>query len=129
MNYSIERSFSNTSFEEIIKKTTEALKSEGFGILNEIDMKATLKQKINEDIKPYKVLGACNPSFAHKALLADDNIGVFLPCSVVVKQNDMDGIDVAVVNPAFLSNAVANPELEQLMHQLNDKIRLVMERI
>lgn len=129
MNYSLEKELNNISFEDAIIKITNALKLEGFGILNEIDMKATLKKKIDEDIKPYMVLGACNPTFAHKALLADDKIGVFLPCSVVVKENKNGSIGVTVVNPSFLSDVVDSEELKQLMLQLDDKMRKVMEEL
>ncbi len=86
MNYYIKTTLENCSFEEAIKRTTEAFKQEGFGVLTHIDMKATLKNKLNVDIDNYEILGACNPPYAHKALQAEDKIGLMLPCNVIVQQ-------------------------------------------
>ena len=85
MDYYFKKELDNISFEQAIEKTTEALKKEGFGVLTEIDIKATLKKKLDVDFRNYKILGACNPGFAYKALLAEDNIGNMLPCNVIVK--------------------------------------------
>ncbi len=89
------------SFDEAIEKVTDALKSEGFGILTEIDVKETLKKKLDVDFRPYKILGACNPPFAHKALEAEDKIGAMLPCNVIVQQLD-DGVEIAALLQFYL---------------------------
>jgi len=93
----------NESFEGAIEKVTEALKAEGFGILTEIDVRATLKKKLDVDFRPYKILGACNPPFAHKALLAEDKIGTMLPCNVIVQDKGNGAVEVAAIDPATSS--------------------------
>lgn len=122
MHYTLGKTISNISFKEAIDKVTAALKAEGFGILNTIDMKATLKSKIDKDIKPYVVLGACNPNFAYHALQSESKIGVFLPCSVIVKENDDTNIEVAVINPNVLGEVVDNPQLKPMMAELQQKM-------
>jgi len=97
-------------FDEAIEKVTEALKGEGFGILTEIDVKETLKKKLDVDFRPYIILGACNPPFAHKALEAEDKIGTMLPCNVIVQKLD-DGVEVAAVDPVASMKAVENDQL------------------
>src|SRR5210317_1409830 len=100
------------TFDEAINKVTEELKKEGFGVLTEIDVKAALKKKINVDFRKYRILGACNPTFAHKALNAEDKIGTMLPCNVIVQEKDDGKIEVAAINPIASMKAVQNPELE-----------------
>jgi uncharacterized protein (DUF302 family) len=89
MDYYFNKTIKGT-FEEVIDKVTKGLKEEGFGILTEIDIKATMKKKLDVDFKKYKILGACNPPFAHKALLAEDKIGTMLPCNVIVQELKME---------------------------------------
>ncbi len=86
MKYYFQKTMTGVSFDEAIEKVTEELKKEGFGILTEIDVQATLKKKLDVDFRKYRILGACNPPFAHKALLEEDNIGTMLPCNVIVQQ-------------------------------------------
>ena len=99
MNYYFNKVLIGTSFDEAIEKVGEELKKEGFGILNEIDIKETLKKKIDVDFKKYKILGACHPHFAHKALLSEDKIGLFLPCNVVVEEHENGDVEVSIVDP------------------------------
>ena len=128
MKYYHEKTLKNISFDEAIEKVTDALKEEGFGILTEIDVKETLKKKLDEDFRPYRILGACNPPFAHKALLAEDKIGAMLPCNVIVQQSD-DGIEVAVVDPVASMQAVENKELAEIAKEIQSKLKSVIESL
>tara|TARA_B100001115_G_scaffold172409_1_gene155597 strand:+ start:274 stop:636 length:363 start_codon:yes stop_codon:yes gene_type:complete len=118
----------NSSFDEVIEKVTEALKKEGFGVLTEIDVQSTLKKKLDEDFRPYRILGACNPPFAHKALLAEDKIGAMLPCNVIVQQRDKE-IEVAAVDPVASMQAVENDKLEGIAKEIRNKLRSVIESL
>jgi len=115
----------HTSFDESIDKVTAALKEEGFGVLTEIDVKATLKNKLDVDFKPYRILGACNPPFAYKALQAEDKIGAMLPCNVIVIQQD-DGIEVAAIDPISSMQAVENSSLGDVAGQVQAKLKKVI---
>lgn len=128
MKYYHEKTLKNISFDEAIKKVTDALKEEGFGILTEIDVKETLKKKLDEDFWPYIILGACNPSFAHKALLAEDKIGAMLPCNVIVQQCD-DGVEVAAVDPVASMQAVDNKDLAEIAKEIQSKLKSVIESL
>jgi uncharacterized protein (DUF302 family) len=97
MKYYLSKSLANVTFEEAIQKVTELLKEEGFGILTEIDIKATLKKKLDVEFYNYKILGACNPPFAYKALLAEDKIGTMLPCNVIVQEKVAGKVEVSAV--------------------------------
>ena len=99
------------SFEEVIDKVTQGLKEEGFGILTEIDVTATLKKKLDVNFKKYRILGACNPPYAHKALQAEDKIGTMLPCNVIVQEVEEGVVEVAAVNPMASMQAVENEKL------------------
>ena len=111
MSYYISNIVKNGSFDEAVEKVTEELKKEGFGVLTEINVSETLKKKIDVDFKKYKILGACNPQFAYKALSAEDKIGVFLPCNVVVEENDNGDIEVSAVDPIASMMSVKNDAL------------------
>lgn len=117
------------SYEEAIEKTREALKTEGFGVLTEIDVKATLKQKIDVDFPRYVILGACNPQFAHKALLAEAHIGAMLPCNVVVRENEQGQIEIFAVDPVASMRAVENGELEPVAQLVQQKLKAVIDSI
>ena len=125
MKYYYEKILKNISFEEAIQKVTAALKEEGFGILTEIDVQATLKNKLNEDFRPYRILGACNPPFAHKALMAEDKIGAMLPCNVIIQQSN-DGIEVAAVDPVASMLAVDNKDLAKIAEEIRAKLKAVI---
>lgn len=117
------------SFENGIKRVTEALKSEGFGILTEIDLKATLKKKLDVDFYNYTILGACNPPFAYKALLAEDKIGTMLPCNVIVQEKIKGQIEISAVDPAASMQAVDNKELVEIATEIRDRLKKVIEQI
>lgn len=110
------------SFDETIEKVTAELKNEGFGVLTEIDVTATLKKKLDVDFRRYRILGACNPPFAHKALSAEANIGVLLPCNVVVQETEDNKIQVSVVNPMESMQAVNNPALGEIAAEVSNKL-------
>ncbi|MFC2139451.1 DUF302 domain-containing protein [Bacteroidota bacterium] len=117
------------SFEESIEKITEELKKEGFGILTEIDVQATLKKKLDVDFRKYKILGACNPPFAHKALEAEPHIGVLLPCNVIVQETEEGKVDVALVNPMESMKAVSNPELGDIAREVSERLSKVLQNL
>jgi|TARA_R100000005_G_C4992891_1_gene200046 uncharacterized protein (DUF302 family) len=128
MKYYFEKTLKDTGFEEAIEKVTDALKVEGFGILTEIDVKETLKKKLDEDFRPYKILGACNPPFAHKALLAEDKIGAMLPCNVIVQQTE-NGVEIAAVDPVASMQAVENKDLEGIANEIQSKLRAAIDSL
>jgi uncharacterized protein (DUF302 family) len=119
----------NLNFEEAINKVTEELKKEGFGILTEIDVKATMKKKLDVDFRNYKILGACNPPFAYQALKAEDKIGLMLPCNFIVQEKDNGKVEVSCVNPTITMNNVKNPNLESLANDVKNKLINVINNI
>jgi len=128
MSYYISK-LSDLNFEETLAKVEEELKIEGFGILTEIDVKATLKKKINVDFKKYKILGACNPPIAYEALSAEDKIGVLLPCNIIVEENDENQVEVAAVNPMDAMSTVGNEALAEIANTVTTKLQNVIDRI
>ncbi len=116
-------------FEEVINKVTKALKEEGFGILTEIDIKDTLRKKLDIDFRNYKILGACNPPFAHKALLAEDKIGTMLPCNVIVQQIDANTVEVAAINPMASMMAVKNDNLNDIAEEVTSKLKNAIDSL
>ncbi len=119
----------NTDFNKAIDKVTGELKKQGFGIVSEIDVKKTLKKKLNIDFKKYKILGACNPKFAHQALKAEDKIGLMLPCNVVVEEISSDKTEISVADPITLMQIIVNPELEHIAKQVQVKLKKVVENL
>ena len=116
-------------FDDAISKLTDELKEEGFGVLTEIDMKATLKKKIDVDFRRYKILGACNPPSAYKALQAEENIGVLLPCNVVVQEKEDGTVQVSAVNPLETMKSVGNKSLEEIASDIGARLKRVIENI
>lgn len=112
-------------FEHAIDVVTEALKQEGFGVLTDIDVQATLKQKLGEDMPPYRILGACNPPLAHRALSAEPSIGLLLPCNVVVRQVDSGAVYVEFMDPKAVLALTDNPAV----HDLAQAVRQRLERV
>jgi uncharacterized protein (DUF302 family) len=106
-----------TSFEQAIQKTTEALKSEGFGVLTEIDVKETMKKKLDVEFAPYKILGACNPSLAYRALTLAPEVGLLLPCNVTVRQLEDGTSEVSLVDPLVMLGVIANPGLKEVAEE------------
>lgn len=129
MQYYSSKQLDNISFDEAIQKVTEALKEEGFGVLTEIDVKETFRKKLDVDFKPYRILGACNPQFAYKALQAEDKIGTMLPCNVIVQQTEAGAIDVAVVDPVASMQAVDNEGLAGIAGEVRDKLKEVLKKL
>ena len=128
MNYYINKT-TDYQFDEAVEKITIALKDVGFGILTEIDMKATLKKKLDVDRKPYKILGACNPQFANKALSMEEKIGILLPCNVIVMENEEGKVDVSIMDPAIAMSVVENTKLESLASMVKEKLELALSQI
>jgi len=119
----------SVSFDQAIKNTTTALKAEGFGVLTDIDVTATLKKKIDVDFRKYRILGACNPHFAYQALQKEDKIGTMLPCSVIVQQLDDGRVEVAAIDPLASMQAVENPDLAPVANQVQAKLKKVIDAI
>jgi uncharacterized protein (DUF302 family) len=118
----------NLSYEEAVGKTKEALKEEGFGVLTEIDVKATLKEKLNQDFKKYVILGACNPPLAHRALSADPAAGLLLPCNILVYEGD-DGTVVTAMDPVAMMSGVENEHLKQVAAEVRPKMERVIQQL
>jgi uncharacterized protein (DUF302 family) len=110
------------SFEEAINRVTDALKKEGFGILTTIDVKDTLKQKINVDFKKYTILGACNPPIAHKGLETEEELGLLLPCNVIVYEKD-NKINVSFFDPMIMAHIIDNPDIEPIAEEVKGKLQ------
>jgi len=129
MKYYFNKTLANKSFDEAIELVTAELKKEGFGVLTEIDVQATLKNKIDVDFKKYKILGACNPHFAHKALTSEDKIGVFLPCNVIVEEHENGDIEVSAVDPIASMGSVQNDALGGIAQEVQQKLKLVIDNL
>lgn len=129
MSYYFAKTLSGTSFEGAIARATDALKEEGFGILTEIDVKATMKKKLDKDFREYRILGACSPALAYQALQAEDRIGTMLPCNVIVQQRDNGEVEVAAVDPVASMQAVDNPGLAEVAAGVRDKLKRVIDAL
>ena len=117
------------SFDEALVRVTEELKKEGFGILTEIDVKETMKKKLNVDFRKYKILGACNPPLAHKAIQTEDKIGTMLPCNVIVQEMSEGQIEVAAIDPVASMQTVENPKLQDVADQVRVKLKRVIDSL
>ena len=118
-----------TTLEDAVSRVSDELKKEGFGVLTEIDVKETLKKKLNVDFRKYRILGACNPQYALKALEAEDKIGTMMPCNVIVQEIAGVGVEIAAIDPVASLQAVKNPMVEEIARQVRDKLRDVIERL
>lgn len=114
-------------FDEAVSRITQALKEEGFGILTEIDVKGTLKKKLNVDFRNYRILGACNPPFAYKALQAEDKVGTMLPCNVIVQETADGDVEIAAIDPLASMQAIDNPELREIAETIGQKLKMVIQ--
>lgn len=127
------RYFFNTEvegdFEDVVGRTIDALQREGFGILSDIDVKATLKKKLDVEYGNYRILGACNPPYAYKALQLENKIGTMLPCNVIVRQTEEGKIEVAAIDPVASMQAVDNAALGEIAEEIRQKIKMVVENI
>jgi len=128
MKYFFEKTIDG-SFETAKEKITKALKEQGFGILTEIDLKTTLKNKLDVEFKPYTILGACNPNFAYQALQKEDKIGLMLPCNVIVQDAGGGKTTVAAVDPVISMKGVENPDLEGIASEVRQKLQFAIEAI
>lgn len=129
MKYYFHKTLVNVSFDEAIEKVKEELKKEGFGVLSEIDVQSTLKEKLNIDFIKYRILGACNPPYAYKALLADSYIGTMLPCNVVVMEKRDGKISVSAINPETSMMVVGNRELLDIGYDIKKILKKVINNL
>jgi uncharacterized protein (DUF302 family) len=114
-------------FGQAVTRVTEALKREGFGILTDIDVAATMKAKLGADFRPYRILGACNPKLAYRALELEDKIGTMLPCNVIVQEHPDSGVEVSAVDPLASMQAIANPGLAEVATEVQAKLKRVID--
>ena len=117
------------NFEETIQRVKEALSNEGFGVLTEINVRETLKKKLGEDFYNYRILGACNPPYALKALLAEDKIGTILPCNVIIQERKPGKIEVSAINPMSSMKSVLNEELQPIAAEISSKLKKVVKEL
>jgi len=128
-NYYIAKTVESKNFVEVVENVTEELKSEGFGIVAEIDFKNTFKNKIGTDIPNYLVLGACNPPFAYRSLLSEERIGLMLPCNVLIREIEDEKIEVSIVDPLSTMQAVENSELIEVATEIQAKLKRVVSNL
>jgi len=119
----------NMAFDEAIDKVTEELKKEGFGVLTEIDVKKALKKKLDVDFRKYRILGACNPQYAYKALQAEDKIGTMLPCNVIVQETEDGKVEIAAIDPVASMQSVQNESLGEIATIIRAKLKQVIEKV
>lgn len=117
-----------SEFDEAVVRGTEALKQEGFGILTEIDARTTLKKKLDVDFRNYRILGACNPPFAYKALQAEDKVDTMLPCNVIVRETSASVIEIAAIDPTASMKAIDNPALQEIAETIGKKLKSVIQK-
>ena len=129
MDYYHAREFSDRTYSDMLESVPEALKEQGFGVLTEIDVAKVMKQKLDKDLRPYMILGACNPEFAFKALSQENKIGTMLPCNVVVQELENGNVEVAVVDPMGSMQAVENEELAEIAAEVQDKMKQVLDSL
>ena len=127
MSYYLSRTV-DAAFDEVVQRVTAALKEEGFGVLTDIDVQATLKVRLGADVPPYRILGACNPSFAHQALQIEDKLGVLLPCNVIVRDAGDGQTEVAAIDPVASMDRTGNPELASIAEEVRVRLRRAVER-
>ena len=128
MSYYVNREV-RAPFGTVVQRVTDALGKEGFGVLTDIDVQATLKKKLAVDVPPYRILGACNPTLAHQALQAEDKLGVMLPCNVVVRDAGDGNVEVAAVDPVNAMERVGNPALAPIARQVREKLQRALAAV
>lgn len=128
MSYYISKKV-NYNFDEAIEKVTAELKEEGFGVLTEIDVKETLKKKLDVDFKNYRILGACNPNFAYQALQHEDKIGTMLPCNVIVEEQENGKVEISAVDPMASMQAVKNDRLADIAREVRGRLKKVIDTV
>ena len=128
MSYKISKNVDLT-YDEALDKVTEELKKEGFGVLTEIDVKETLKEKLAVDVPRYKILGACNPPFAHKALKAEPGVGLLLPCNVVVYESESGEVTVAGINAEAMLSVIERDDVTPIAEEVNKRMKRVIDNV
>ncbi len=128
MAYTINRTFDGAAFDDIDARTRSALADNGFGVLTEIDVKATMKKKLDADMSPYLILGACNPKMAHQAIGMEPRVGAMLPCNVILREVE-GGVEVSAIDPVASMQAIDNPELHAVAGQVRDLLKKAVEAI
>ena len=128
MSYTINRMFNESTFDDIDARTRTALADNGFGVLTEIDVKATMKKKLDIEMRPYRILGACNPSMAHQAIGMEPRVGAMLPCNVILREVD-GGVEVSAIDPVASMQAIDNPSLHSVAGQVRDLLKKAVEAI
>lgn len=128
MNFTINKTL-HKSFVHTVEEVTAALKDEGFGVITEIDLQDKFKEKLGVEFRPYKILGACNPALAYKAIQVEPNIGAMLPCNVLVQQKENGVVEVAAINPLHSIGAVDNQELQSLAREVSERLQAVINRL
>lgn len=129
MDYYHAREFSDRTYDTMLEEVPAALKEEGFGVLTEIDVASVMKEKLDKNLRPYKILGACNPEFAFKALSEENKIGTMLPCNVVVQELENGNVEVAVVDPMGSMQAVENEDLAAIASEVQERLIKVLESL
>ncbi len=126
MEYTFDKTLEGISFEDALMRVTDKLKEEGFGIITEIDLKETFKNKLNVNFRNYKILGACNPVFAHKAIQSESKIGALLPCNVIVQENEAGKIEISAIDPEVSMSSVKNNDLSLIASEVKNKLKNVI---
>lgn len=129
MSYYFAKTLADRNFDGAVARVTDALKQEGFGVLTTIDVRDTLKNKIGVEFRRYRILGACNPPLAHEALKAEEQIGLMLPCNVVVQERDDGAIVVSAIDPAVAMQPIGNPRLAEVAAQVRDRLSRVVDAL
>ncbi|RYC15269.1 MULTISPECIES: DUF302 domain-containing protein [Ciceribacter] len=129
MAYTIDRTFEGEDFAKVVEKTRAALSAQGFGVLTEIDVKATLKKKLDKDVDDYLILGACNPTMAHQAIGLEPKVGAMLPCNVIVRRTGPASVMVSAIDPVASMEAIPNPSLKSVAGQVRDMLKTAVEGI
>ncbi len=129
LRYGFERRLADTTFDQAVENVTAALKSEGFGVLTEIDVRATLRKKLDVDFRRYVILGACNPNLAHRALVAEPQIGLLLPCNVVVQEAPEGGVVVSIADPRPMFTIVDNAAVASVAAEVEERLRRVIDAV
>ena len=128
MQYSFNKIL-DMSFDNAVNRVMDELKKEGFGVLTDVDVQMTLKKKLDVDFRKYRILGACNPHFAYKALQAESRIGTMLPCNVIVQETEQGKIEVSAIDPIASMQVIGNPKLKDIANQVKDKLKKVIENL
>jgi uncharacterized protein (DUF302 family) len=129
IGYGYQKTLSGVAFDDALKKVADELKKEGFGVLTEIDVKSTLKEKLDVDFRRYKILGACNPDLAHQAINGESHIGLLLPCNVVVQENERGEVLVSIADPRSMFALVNNDEIAHLAEDAGARLKRVLEAL